>query len=114
MVQDCIFCRIAGGDLESDILYRDEHCFVIRDIEPKASVHMLVIPNKHFTYLQGLTSEHDSMLGSMFRVAWIMVEREGISESGYRLTVNQGDDAGQQVPHLHLHILGGNSLGSMA
>ena len=114
MAQDCMFCSIGNGDIPSDILYRDDHCFVVRDIAPKAKVHLLIIPNEHFTYLKGLTPEHDSMLGAMFRAAESMARREGVDGSGYRLTVNQGDDAGQQVPHLHLHVLGGNPMGGMA
>ena len=111
--QDCIFCKIGGGEIESEILYRDDHCFVIRDIAPKAPVHLLVIPNEHFTYLTNLSPEFYPTIGSMFAAAEEMAKREDLHSAGYRLVVNQRDDAGQQVPHLHLHVLGGKPLGGM-
>ncbi len=113
MAEDCIFCKIQRGEIESDILYRDESCFVIRDIVPKAPLHLLVIPNQHFTYLTDLTPEFYAILGDMFAAATEMAVREGVVDGGYRLAINQGDDAGQQVPHLHLHVLGGRALGTM-
>lgn len=113
MAKDCIFCRIASGEVKSDILHRDDHCFVVRDIAPKAPVHLLIIPRQHFTYLAGMSAEHYTMIGAMFDAAWLMAEREGVLDGGYRLVVNQGDNAGQQVPHLHLHLLAGRRLGAM-
>jgi diadenosine tetraphosphate (Ap4A) HIT family hydrolase len=113
MAEECIFCRIERGEIEADILHRDESCFVIRDIAPKAPLHLLVIPNRHFTYLAALTPDFYPVLGGMFAAAKGMAEREGVSEGGYRLIINQGDAAGQQVPHLHLHVLAGRPLGSM-
>ena len=113
MSQDCIFCRIGSGAVGSEILYRDDQCFVIRDIAPKAPVHLLVIPNQHFTFLSNLTPDHYAMIGRMFEVARDMAKREEVADSGYRLVVNQGRDGGQQVDHLHLHVLGGHQLGAM-
>ena len=113
VADDCIFCKIVAGEIPSDILYRDDFCFVIRDIAPKAPTHLLVIPNDHFTFLSGLTPERDAMVGAMFRAATEMANREGIVESGHRLVVNQGADAGQAVDHLHLHLLGGARLREM-
>ena len=107
---DCVFCRIHSGEIESDIIYSNDNCFAIRDIAPKAPIHVLVIPNHHFTYLTGLTSTHHSMLVGLFEVAKTIAEREGVADSGYRLVINQGDHSGQAVPHLHLHILGGSQL----
>ena len=112
MTQDCIFCRIGRGEIDSEILYRDDVCFVIRDIAPEAPVHLLVIPNQHCTYLTALTPAHYPMIGGMFAAAREMAGREGVAESGYRLVINQGDDSGQAVAHLHLHVLGGKRLGS--
>ena len=114
MPEECIFCRIRSGDLESEVLYQDDNCFVIRDIAPKAPVHLLVIPNRHFTYLTDLTPEHYPMIGGMFRAAKEMARREGLVDAGYRLVVNQGSDSGQAVAHLHLHLLGGKPLSGMA
>ena len=114
MAQDCIFCKIAAGEVAGDILYRDAECFVIRDIEPAAPVHLLVIPNEHFTYLDGLMPDRYPMVGAMFQAAAQMADLEGIAKSGYRLVVNQGNDSGQAVDHLHLHVLGGDRLGRIA
>ena len=110
MLQDCIFCMIGSGQLESEILHRDDSCFVIRDIAPKAPVHLLIIPHQHFTYLTDLTPEFYPVLGNMFAVARDMAVREEVSGKGYRLTINQGDHSGQMIPHLHLHLLGGKPL----
>jgi len=114
MADDCIFCKIRTGEIKSEILYHDDTCFVVRDIMPRAPTHLLVIPNQHFTHLSNLMSSYSVMVGSMVEVAEEMARREGIVESGYRLVVNQGNDSGQQVPHLHLHLLGGGRLGEMA
>ncbi len=114
MSEECIFCKIGRGEIPSDILYRDDDCFVIRDIVPKAPVHLLVIPTVHFTYLSSLSEEFQLVLGRMFSAARDMAAREGVVDSGYRLVINQGPDSSQEVPHLHLHLLGGRHLGGMA
>ena len=114
MSADCIFCKINRGEIPSDTLYRDDECFVIRDIAPKAPVHLLIIPTTHFTYLSGLSPDFEPVLGKMFAAASEMAIREGVADSGYRLVVNQGPHSGQEVPHLHLHLLGGRPLGGMA
>jgi len=111
--ETCIFCKIGSGEIDSEILYRDDMCFVVRDIAPRAPVHLLVIPVKHFTYLTDLTVFDHTMLGGMFEAAREMAQCEGIEDSGYRTVINQGSDAGQQVAHLHLHVLGGKRLGTM-
>ena len=113
MADECIFCDIGAGKIDSEILYRDDGCFVIRDIAPKAPSHLLVIPNEHFTYLEHLTPHFYPVLGRMLTAAAEMAGREGIDASGYRLVFNQREDAGQQVPHLHLHLLGGKPLRDM-
>ena len=113
MPQECIFCQIGTGEVESEILHRDDSCFVIRDIAPKAPVHLLIIPNQHFTYLSYLTPDFFPVLGGMFTTAEEMARGEGVGDTGYRLIINQGDDAGQMVPHLHLHLLAGRPLAAM-
>ncbi len=113
MEQNCIFCKIYKGEIPSDILYRDEDCFVIRDIVPKALVHLLILPTRHFTYLSNMTSDDEGMVGHLFMVARDMAKKEDLTESGYRLIINQGPDSGQVVPHLHLHLLGGHALGAL-
>ena len=113
MAEECIFCRIRSGEIPGDVLHSDDSCFVIRDIAPKAAVHLLIIPNQHFTHLTGITPDFFGVLGDMFTAAKDMAKREGVIGSGYRLIVNQGDDSGQQVAHLHMHLLGGEPLGGM-
>jgi histidine triad (HIT) family protein len=113
MSDECTFCKINRREIPSDILYRDDDCFVIRDIAPRAPVHLLVIPTAHFTYLSGLSEEFQRVLGRMLSTAKDMAAREGVTDSGYRLVINQGPDSGQEVPHLHLHVLGGRHLGGM-
>jgi histidine triad (HIT) family protein len=113
MAEDCIFCKIRDGEIPSDILYRDELCFVIRDIAPAAPTHLLVIPTEHFEQLSELESRFDQTFGAMFAAARDAASAEGVSDSGYRLTINQGKDGGQEVPHLHMHVMGGRRLGGL-
>ena len=114
MADDCIFCKIRDGGIPADILLRNDHCFVIRDIAPKAPVHLLVIPNLHIQSLQGLSGDEREAIGGMYAAAAQAAAGEGVASSGYRLVVNQGRDADQTVDHLHLHVLGGRPLGGMA
>ena len=113
MADDCIFCGIRDGDVPGEVLYRDDHCFVISDISPQAPTHLLVIPVQHFTYLSELTQDFYPTLGAMFSAARETAESLGLSADGYRLVINQGKNAGQVVPHLHLHMLGGKLLDRM-
>ena len=113
MAEQCIFCRIARGDIPSDMLEHDHLSFVIRDINPKASTHLLVIPFEHVTEVANFDSDGGRLLGRMLLMAGEVARREGIAESGYRLVINQGPDSEQTVDHLHLHVLGGNRLGGM-
>ncbi len=113
MSSDCIFCKIRSGEIPSEILRGNDACFVIRDIQPKAPTHLLVIPNDHVTFVSTLGPQHDAVMGALYRTAHEAADGEGISETGYRLVVNQRSDAGQAVDHLHLHVLGGRRLGEM-
>ena len=109
-MDDCLFCKIYRGEIPSEILYKDDHCFAIKDINPVSPVQLLIIPSVHLTYLQSFEVEDFRILNSMYKVATELAVREGISESGYRLVINQKRDSGQQVPHLHLHLIGGHNL----
>ena len=113
MSDTCIFCKIRDGEASGEILYRDEYCFVIRDIAPQTPTHLLAIPLKHFTNLKELTEDLNPTIVAMFSAARETAESQGVSSSGYRLVINHGENAGQVVPHLHLHILGGKPLGRM-
>lgn len=107
---DCLFCKIVAGEIESDTLYRDDQVVAFRDINPQAPVHVLVIPREHIAYLSDVTEEQSGLLGRMMAVANRLAKSEGIAEKGYRIAVNCGDQGGQLVPHLHLHLLGGRQL----
>ena len=106
----CLFCKIAAGEIPSTKVYEDELVYAFRDIAPQAPVHVLIIPKKHIESAQALTAEDDALLCHMFACARKIAESEGVAASGYRLITNVGDDAGQSVHHLHLHLMGGKAL----
>jgi histidine triad (HIT) family protein len=110
---DCIFCRIISGEIQSDILYQDEEVIAIRDINPQAPTHLLVLPKSHIASLAQLGADQKPLLGHLVHVANELAKKEGVSDKGYRLVINSGAEAGQEVPHLHLHLLGGRPLGKM-
>jgi histidine triad (HIT) family protein len=102
---------MAAGALSVPKVYEDEHVFVIRDIQPRAPVHLLAIPKTHIANAQHLTAEHGRMLAALFHAANEAARMEGIYESGYRCAFNVLGDAGMTIHHLHLHVLGGRALG---
>ena len=110
MTMDCVFCRIAAGEIPTEILYQDEELFAFRDIKPLTPVHLLVVSRKHIPSLAQMTDGETPLVGKMVRVANQLAREQGIAESGYRLTINSGADAGQLVPHLHMHLMGGRML----
>lgn len=107
---DCIFCKIVAGEIPSDQVYSDEDCVVFRDINPQAPVHLLVIPREHVVGMGDLSAADDALLGKLMRVAGQVAEAEGLTEPGYRVAINWGADGGMEVPHLHLHVLGGRQM----
>lgn len=107
---DCIFCKIVAGEIPSDILYKDEALVAFRDVNPQAPVHILIIPKLHITSTTDLTIEHRNLIGDLILLAGKLAERENLASSGYRLVLNSGQDGGQVVAHLHLHLLGGRRL----
>ena len=113
MKKDCIFCRIISGEIQSDIIYQDEEVIAIRDINPQAPTHLLVLPRAHIPSLADVGSDQEPLLGHLVHVANELAKREGIADKGYRLVINSGAEAGQEVPHLHLHLLGGRALGKL-
>lgn len=110
---ECIFCSMAQDSAHEAPIYRDERVFVVRDINPKAAVHLLIVPNMHLASLAYIGPGQLPIMGHLFVVAEEMGRREGVTLSGYRLVLNQGRDSGQEIEHLHLHLLGGQSLGAM-
>ncbi len=110
-MNDCVFCNIINKAIESKIELESEYLIVIRDILPKAPVHLLVIPKAHIVSINNLDQASVPLIGEMVLVAKQMAEKFGISETGYKLIFNVGRDGGMVVPHLHLHLLGGKNLG---
>jgi histidine triad (HIT) family protein len=106
----CIFCQIVAGKVPSEIIYQDEEVIAIRDINPQAPIHLLIIPRRHIPSLTHLSEAEAPLMGHMVNIANQLAKREGIFESGYRLVVNCGKEGGQLVPHLHMHLLGGRKL----
>jgi histidine triad (HIT) family protein len=110
MAQDCIFCRIAAGEIDSEIVHEDEHCVAFRDINPQAPTHVLVIPRRHIAGLAETEEGDRELLGHLMLTVADVARAEGIAESGYRTVINWGRDAGMEVPHLHIHVLGGRAM----
>ena len=108
-MQDCLFCKIAAGEIDSDIVSESEAIVAFRDINPKAPAHVLVIPRKHIASAADVSRSDGHLLGEMFEVAASIAAREGL-DGGYRVVTNVGPDAGQSVAHLHLHVLGGRRM----
>ena len=111
---DCIFCKIVQGEIPSTTLYTDDNVIAFEDISPSAPVHLVVIPVAHVTLLAGLDESSEALIGHMTLVAVNLAVEQGVNDSGYRLVINQGTDAGQMVDHLHMHLLGGRPLGGLA
>lgn len=110
-MQDCIFCKIINKEIPSDIVYEDDEIIAFRDIHPVTPVHILVIPKKHITSLANLEKEDEAVVGKIYGVINKIAKQEGILEKGFRVIVNCGEDGGQEVQHLHFHLLGGKKLG---
>ena len=112
MEADCLFCKMASGAMDVEKLHEDDLCFAIRDINPRAPVHLLIIPHEHIPTVRELGESQGLLLARMVSVANRLADGEGIGERGYRLTFNCGDEGGQTIYHIHLHVLGGRQLGA--
>lgn len=108
---DCIFCKIARKEIPSSLVYEDETVVAFKDLEPQAPVHVLVIPKKHIESLLALTDEDKALVGHILADVVPQLARElGVSEKGFRVVANTGEEGGQSVKHLHFHLLGGRSM----
>lgn len=105
---DCLFCKMAAGDIKPDVVYEDNTVLAFRDISPQAPVHIVIIPKRHIATLNDL--DDTELAGQLLRTAAIIAKQEGISEQGYRTVFNCNQHGGQTVHHLHLHVLGGRQL----
>ena len=109
-MSECLFCKIAKGEIPTDILYEDEQVMAFRDINPQGPVHVLVIPKEHIPTLNDLDERHSGLVARIILVAKDTAEREGIAESGYRMVLNCNRHGGQEIFHIHLHLIGGRQM----
>jgi histidine triad (HIT) family protein len=109
MSSDCLFCKIVSGSIPANRVYEDEHCIGFPDINPQAPTHLLIIPKKHISSLAKCTPEDTDLLGHLMASAAEIARSQNL-DGGYRIVVNTGDDGGQTVNHLHLHLLGGRHM----
>ena len=113
MPEDCIFCKILAGEIPAAKVHETQNTLAFEDINPKAPVHVLVIPRKHIPTINDLSPEDGAIVGEMMLAAREVAGLKGIAESGYRIIFNTNREAGQEVFHIHLHVLGGHPLGPM-
>jgi len=108
--ENCLFCKIVAGEIPSDFVHQDDQCVVIRDTNPQAPMHVLVIPRDHIESLDDASQKDEAPLGHLLRVGARVANDLGHAEAGYRTVINTGAGAGQSVFHLHVHVLAGRSL----
>ena len=107
---DCIFCKIAAGELGTEFLFESDEIVAFRDLNPQAPTHILIIPKTHIARVADLQDHHKKLAGKMLLAAKKIARQEGVEESGYRLVFNNGKNAGQEVMHIHMHLLGGRKM----
>ena len=110
-MENCIFCKIINGEIPTNKVYEDEEILAFYDINPAAPIHILVIPKKHIDCIAHLNKEDEALIGKIYSVINIIAEEKGFKEQGFRVIVNSGENGGQEVMHLHFHILAGKKLG---
>lgn len=110
-MSDCIFCKIINRELPSNIVYEDDHVLAFRDANPTAPTHVLIIPKQHCANILDPAVQEAAIPGALFKGVAQVAAAEGLEKNGFRTVINYGRDAGEAVPHLHLHIIGGRALG---
>ena len=110
-MQDCLFCRVASGEQQADVVHSSDHVVAFRDINPQAPVHILIIPKEHIESSRAVKDRHGEILAEIFSAAAHLAKANDIDRTGWRLVTNVGADAGQSVHHLHFHLLGGRQMG---
>ena len=108
-MSDCLFCKIAAGEIPGDKVYEDDKVIAFKDINPKAEVHLLLIPRQHIASLNEVVPEHDELIAHMMRVIPQLAKAQGLDE-GFRTIINTGKGGGQIIFHLHMHLMGGKNL----
>ena len=111
MDENCTFCKIIKGEIPSNKVYEDEEILAFKDINPAAPIHILVIPKKHLESLATMKEGDEKIISKIYQVINIIAKKQGFKEKGYRVIVNCGKDGGQEVPHLHFHLLAGTQFG---
>ena len=111
-MEDCIFCKIINKEIPAEIVYEDKEIVAFKDIHPAAPIHILVIPKKHIAKITGLNIEDEGLIGKIYSVINKVAIEQGFSEEGFRVIVNCGENGGQEVKHIHFHVLGGKRLGA--
>lgn len=109
-MENCIFCKIAEGDIPTDFLYESEYVLAFRDIQPIAPVHVLIIPKKHIASVNDVEQGEQNVMGELFIAARDVAKRLQIADDGYKLLIRTGAHGGQEVPHIHIHVIGGAQL----
>lgn len=107
---NCIFCQIIDGSIPSKPIYQDHHCYAFADMRPQAPVHILIVPREHIASVAHAQKEHSELLGHLHWAAAEIARTKGLSQ-GYRTVINTGEDGGQTVDHIHVHLLGGRPMG---
>ena len=110
-MNDCIFCKIIAKEIPSEIVYEDEEILAFKDIAPKAPVHIVVIPKKHIEKITEIEKQDEAVIGRIYSAINQIAREQGIAEDGFRVIINCGENGGQEVKHIHFHLLGGTKLG---
>ena len=109
-MQDCLFCKIVSGEIAAEIVFRDDHVLAFRDINPQSPVHLIIIPLKHIQSVVSINTDDFDLMGHLFFAVKEIAERLSLAD-GFRLVVNCGRNAGQEIQHIHIHMLGGRAMG---
>ena len=110
---DCIFCKIAGGDIPAELIYESDEVVAFNDINPVAPVHVLIIPKRFFATTMDMSEEAPELFGSMFKVSSVIARKKGVDKSGFRIILNTNADGGQEIFHVHMHMMGGERIGPL-
>jgi histidine triad (HIT) family protein len=108
---ECIFCKIVGGEIPAELVYQDDEVLAFRDINPQAPIHMLIVPKRHIATLNDITPNDAGLIGKLYLVARQLANDMGVADNGYRTLINCNKDGGQDVFHIHLHLLAGRRMG---
>ena len=112
-MSDCIFCKIAGGEIPADLIYESDDVVAFADVSPQAPVHVIIIPRRHIGTTLEMSDEAPELFGSMLRASSEVARKKGVDKSGFRLILNTNADGGQEIFHVHMHLMGGEQIGPL-